>query len=114
MAKVYSNAMVWRVLATVAFAASAFSQSNSIPVLTVCEALRDIDGRHGQSVIIVGRAVSTSEGCWLSEDCGLKVHRTILGQDRFFEDAVSTDFIVEADAPPPLLPAGFKWDEAAL
>ena len=56
---------------------SAFGQdgtiTNSIPILTVCDALRDPVRYGGKVVIIVGRSVGTDEGSWLSEDCGFKL-----------------------------------------
>lgn len=107
--------MVRGVLVVVALATSSVGQRVDIPVLTVCEALRDLDRLHGQNVIIVGRAASTPEGGWLMEDCDLKIHKTILGQDHAFEPAISTAYsTIDTDLPPPLLPDGFKWDDAAL
>lgn len=39
------------------------------PVLTVCEALRDLKLYNGEEVVIVGRSALTFEGTFLSEDC---------------------------------------------
>jgi len=41
----------------------------STPVLTVCEALRDLKLYNGKDVVIVGRSGWTFEGTFLSEDC---------------------------------------------
>lgn len=41
----------------------------STPVLTVCEALRDLNLYNGKNVVIVGRSAWTFEGTFLSEDC---------------------------------------------
>ena len=41
----------------------------STPVLTVCEALRDLKLYNGKEVVIVGRSAMTFEGTFLSEDC---------------------------------------------
>jgi hypothetical protein len=41
----------------------------STPVLTVCEALRDLRLYNGKDVVIVGRSAWTFEGTFLSEDC---------------------------------------------
>jgi len=48
--------------------------ANSIPILTVCDALCGPVRYGGQVVIIVGRSVGTSEGSWLDEDCSLKLN----------------------------------------
>ena len=84
--------------------------TNNIPVLTVCQALRDPSRYASQEVIIVGRSVGTDEGTWLDENCGLKV----LIQGRTFTATISTTYVASEVAPPPQLPRGFKWDQALL
>jgi hypothetical protein len=45
--------------------------NSKVAVLTVCEALNDLSRYNGKTVVLVGKFASTSEGAWLSEDCGL-------------------------------------------
>src|SRR5579863_470212 len=84
--------------------------TNNIPVLTVCQALRDPGRYSSQAVIIVGRSVGTDEGTWLDENCGLK----LLIQGRSFTATISTAWFASEFAPPPQLPDGFKWDQGLL
>jgi len=84
--------------------------TNAIPILTVCDALRDPVWYGGQVVIIVGRSAGTSEGSWLSEDCGLKV---VVG-GRAYSTTISTAYVASWFAPPPQLPKAFTWDKSAL
>lgn len=73
---------------------------DSPPVLTVCEALMEPDRYDGKSVVIVARSVGTSEGSWLSEDCGLEV--TNAGRE--FPPVISTSNVLSDIEPPPQLP----------
>jgi hypothetical protein len=84
--------------------------NQGIPVLTVCQALKDPLKHSGSIVIIVGSWVGTGEGSWLSETCDLKV---ALG-GRAFAPSLWTSYTPSADAPPPRLPVGFKWDKPAI
>jgi hypothetical protein len=43
--------------------------ASSPPVLTVCEALRNVKLYNGKDVVIVGRSAMTFEGAFLSEEC---------------------------------------------
>jgi hypothetical protein len=43
------------------------------PVITVCEALTDLQRYQGKDVIILGKYVHTMEGNWLVAECGFKV-----------------------------------------
>lgn len=45
------------------------ARAESTPVLTVCEALRDLKVYNDRDVVIVGRSAPTFEGTFLSEDC---------------------------------------------
>ena len=59
---------------------SIHTQSNrDIPVLTVCEALRDLKLYNGKDVVIVGRSGWTFEGTFLSEDCEPDGRTTVQG-----------------------------------
>ena len=86
------------------------SPAGEVPILTVCQALRDPTRYGGKTVIVVGRAWGTDEGSWLDEGCGLVLK---LG-DRTFPAAISTTYDASEFAPPPALPKGFKWDKRAL
>lgn len=48
---------------------TAAQASHTIPVLTVCETLRDLDSYTGREVIIVGRSGLTFEGAFMDEQC---------------------------------------------
>jgi hypothetical protein len=80
------------------------------PVLTVCEALTEPSRYGGRSVIIVGRLVRTSEGAWLSEDCGLKV----INGGKEFQPVISAAYDMSQFDPPPPLPKTFRWDGLVL
>jgi|SRR5580658_5596270 hypothetical protein len=84
--------------------------ANHIPVLTVCDALRNPVRYGGQVVIIVGRSIGTSEGSWLDEDCGLKLNI----EGRAYSATVSTAYVASWFAPPPQKPKAFRWDRSAL
>ena len=43
-----------------------------VPVLTVCEALKDIEKYDGKTIIVFGRFASSMEGGWLS--AGMRFH----------------------------------------
>lgn len=81
-----------------------------IPILTVCQALKDALTYSGSIVIIVGSWVGTGEGSWLSETCDLKV--VING--RAYAPSLWTSYSPSADTQPPRLPVGFKWDKPAI
>lgn len=82
----------------------------TIPVLTVCQVLRNPGQYSGQTVIVVGRSVGTDEGSWLDEECGSK----IVIQGRSYEAAISTAYSANDFAPPPRKPKGFKWNKRLL
>jgi len=85
-------------------------QAPTIPVLTVCQALRGASQYSGQTVIVVGRAFGTEEGAWLDEGCGL----VLTFGDRKFPAAISTSYDADETAAPPALVKGFKWDKRAI
>ncbi|HVW09975.1 MAG TPA: hypothetical protein VHC90_15405 [Bryobacteraceae bacterium] len=80
------------------------------PVLTVCEALSDMQKYEGKSVIIVGRSVSTDEGWWLDEECGLRV----VNGGHVFGPSISVGYVGSQFSPPPATPARFRWDMRLL
>ncbi len=83
--------------------------SSKIPVVTVCEALRDRILYNGKSIVVVGRLASTDEGRWLTEDCDHK----IVTEGYTWGNANSTTHS-GPDVRPVDLPQGFKWDESSL
>jgi hypothetical protein len=90
--------------------AAASDEQATIPVLTVCQALRAASQYTGQTVIVVGRAVDAAEGGWIDEGCGL----VLAFGDRKFPAAISTSYDADETAAPPALPKGFKWDKRAI
>lgn len=84
--------------------------NQGIPVLTVCQALKDPLKYSGAIVVVVGSWVGTGEGSWLSEACDLRV---VLG-GRGYAPSLWTSYGPSDQAPPPRLPAGFKWDKLTI
>ena len=84
--------------------------NQGIPVLTVCQALKDPLKYSGAIVVVVGSWVGTGEGSWLSEACDLRV---VLG-GRGYAPSLWTSYSPSDQAPPPRLPAGFKWDKLTI
>jgi len=95
-------------------AADRKNEANAIPILTVCEALRDRGVYSNRTVIIVGRSSGTDEGSWLNENCGLR----LLIAERVYPVAISTSYSPSQSlppiAPPPKKPKGFRWDKRRL
>jgi hypothetical protein len=87
-----------------------YAATGDVPVLTVCEALKDAQRFEGKSVVVVGRFSSTDEGSWLDEDCGLKVPAA----GREFQPSISTSYAASDFDAPPQKPSGFMWDEHLL
>jgi len=88
---------------------STYAQGD-IPIITVCEALRDPSRYDRTTIIVVGRSSATGEGSWLDEDCGLKL--VIEGRD--WPTSISTVYARSEFAPPPQMPKSFKWDKHLL
>jgi hypothetical protein len=88
----------------------AHAAAGSIPILTVCEVLRDLKRYDGMPVIIVGRSSLTNEGSCLSEECGLKVVQA----NQSFDPIISTAYAASEYAPPPQIPDGFRWEKRRL
>jgi hypothetical protein len=82
----------------------------SVPVLTVCDALENLQTYNGKTVIIVGRSSTTGEGSWLDQECD----RKLVTQSFTWPSSISTAYIKRTTAPPPKLPEGFSWDVEAL
>jgi len=83
---------------------------DSVPVLTVCEALMEPDRYDGKSVVIVRRFSATSEGSWLDEECGL----TVMNAGHEFSPIISTTYIASQVEQAPRLPSHFRWDRRLL
>ncbi len=83
-----------------------------IPVVTVCEALQDLSGYNGKSIIVVGRIGYTREGTWLSEDC----ERTVVTKGYAWANIISSEHnrSQATGKLPPELPKGFDWDKELL
>jgi len=81
-----------------------------IPIITVCDALRDSSRYDGTVIIVLGRSSATNEGSWLDEDCGLKL--VIGGRD--WPTSISTAYVRSEFAPPPQMPKSFKWNKVLL
>ncbi len=81
-----------------------------IPVLTVCEVLRDAGRYDGKTVIVVGRSIGTMEGSWLDDDCAPQ----IVINGRSWRPNISTAWAASEFAPPPEKQHGFKWDRGAI
>jgi hypothetical protein len=79
------------------------------PVITVCEALTDLQRYQGKDVIILGKFIHTMEGNWLVAECGFKVKNG----GREFGTSISTGYTPDFD-PRPKKPQGFRWDEPLL
>jgi hypothetical protein len=77
-----------------------------VPVLTVCEALRQLQQYRGRGIIVVGLYGWTMEGGFLSENCVRSSDRT----KRSTEELIALRFSPQA----PPLPTGFVWNRAAL
>jgi len=90
--------------------AASDAPAGTVPVLTVCQALRGAAQYSGRAVIVVGRAFGNGEDTWLDENCGLG----IVFAGRTFPPAISTSYDASEFAPPPPLPKGFKWDKRSI
>jgi len=44
-----------------------------IPVITVCDVMRNMSAYNGRTVIVVGRYASSMEGAWLDAKCPNKI-----------------------------------------
>ena len=82
-----------------------------LPVLTVCEVMKDLQRFDGKAVIVVGRYSHTDEGSWLDAECGFQVEN---GGRQFSTTSISTTYVASDFDPPPQKPAGFRWDEPLL
>jgi hypothetical protein len=64
---------------TFASQASAQDKAEPAPIVTVCEALRNLKIYNGRDIVIVGRYVWTFDGAFLTEDCEADRHISIDG-----------------------------------
>jgi hypothetical protein len=81
----------------------------TVPVVTVCDLLRDSSVYNGSTVAVVGRYGGTDEGVWLDADCpqklvqnGIEWHASIALADMMAQSA------------PPSVPKGFDWNKRLL
>ena len=80
-----------------------------IRILTVCEALRNLDIYNFKLVIIVGRRVETDEGTWLDQRCS----ETLTTEGFTWPNLISVSVGAQTE-PPPGPPKGFEWDKRLL
>jgi len=73
-----------------------------IPVLTVCEVLRDPGRYHHTTVIVVGALHDADGGSWLNQNCGPAL------------SSISLTWSEHEFAPPPKLPKRFHWDQSLI
>jgi hypothetical protein len=83
-------------------------RTDALPVLTVCEALRNLKAYGDTDVVIVGRSVFTFEGTFLNEDCALDGKILIQGQ------RWSSRILRGGDGCPPFNKKGPNVDEDLL
>jgi hypothetical protein len=81
--------------------------ADRIPVLTVCDALKDASKYNGKSIFVVGRQVSTMEGLWLGQKC----KENVVADGRKWDSDIWTQHAGLKMAPAPILPAGTHWDD---
>jgi hypothetical protein len=72
--------------------------------------MRDLASYKGKTVIVVGQNIASDEGSWLLEDCKGKVS---LGGNAG-GPTISLSYSPDPHTPPPLLPAGFRWNKKTL
>ena len=77
------------------FASTAGAQS--IPLLTVCEALHDLPKYNGRFVIVVGRAFTTFDGSFMNEEC--EPGGTITIEGKKWQSMIAFDFRKTTDRP---------------
>lgn len=97
-------------LLIVASVATCFAQEP--PVLTVSEVLHDLRALRGKSVIVVGIAVWTLDGGFISDEtCRHKAD-----QNGATEDAMVAEGMIALEEAPgaPRLPTSFKWPRASI
>ena len=87
-----------------------FSQdkADALPVLTVCEALRDLKAYRDKDVVIVARSVYTFEGTFLNEDCA-EDGKIVLQGHRW-----PSEIYRGGDGRPPTNKSEYKFDEDLL
>ena len=85
-------------------------QPSDIPVVTVCEVMKELPAYNGKTIVVVGRFGSTDEGAWLSEDCTQQL--VIKGHE--WSNSISLSDTVGSTQPPPSLPKAFRWNKNML
>jgi hypothetical protein len=95
---------------TCAFGQSEPASIDKIPVLTVCEVLRNLGIYNNKSIIVIGKFTATDEGFWLYEDCPTK----IVTDGYTWDSSISMLYIIGRTDPPPQLPQNFRWNDEVL
>ena len=96
-------------------AIGAFSQESlaplpDVPIVTVCEALTELQRYDGKTIVVIGRFSHTDEGSWLDAECGFRVQNAKWE----FPTVISTSYTASEFAPAPIKPPDFRWDEPLL
>lgn len=108
------NGIVRVLIAVTVLSGRAYGQgtdtsNGDVAVLTVCEALENLNQLNGKNVVLVGKLVSTMEGQWLSQECKQKL--VTVGYT--WMSIISLTY-VRSTVNPPSVPGGFKWDVKLL
>ncbi len=85
---------------------SGHSETGAPPVLTVCEAVRNLGTFRNRTVIVVGVYAWTFEGGFLSENCPERDRRTSRREEQAIQLAAAPGQAV--------VPDGFVWDRDLL
>jgi hypothetical protein len=91
-------------------AAQTPSIANSIPIVSVCEALQNLGLYNNKSIILVGKIANSFEGAWLTDSCEQK----IVTDGYVWGNGISTTVWFGRADPAPSLPNKFIWDDRAL
>ena len=87
-----------------------FPKVDEIPIVTVCEALRDRILYNGKVIVITARFGSTDEGTWLTQTCEQK----IITDGFTWDNIIWCSSFPFMTAPPPTLPQSFRWNDERI
>jgi hypothetical protein len=88
--KVILSALLLGGSSEIAFGQAPKVSKGGVPVVTVCEALKDLSRYNGKSIVVAGRLANTNEGVWLGEDC----ERRIVTDGYSWDNIISTTYIL--------------------